>query len=51
MKITVEHYDSKHTIEIDRNDLSYAEFMEIIEKISYSMGYPHTVIKMWFEEQ
>lgn len=51
MKITVELDYSKHTIEVDRNDLSYSEFMEIIEGMSYSMGYPHRVIKMWFEEQ
>lgn len=51
MKITVEQYNSKHTIEVDRNDLSYKEFMEIIEKISYSMGYPDAVIKLWFDEQ
>ena len=50
MKITVEHYDKKISVETKHDDLSYEEFMEFIEKISYSLGYPVDTIKEWFEE-
>lgn len=50
MKITVEHYDQKISIETDYDDLSYEDFMDLIEKISYSLGYPVDLIKEWFEE-
>lgn len=50
MKITVEHYDQKISIETDYDDLSYEDFMDLIEKISYSLGYPVNLIKEWFEE-
>ena len=50
MKITVEHYDQKISIETDYDDLTYEDFMDLIEKISYSLGYPVDLIKEWFEE-
>ena len=50
MKITVEHYDQKISIETDYDDLTYEDFMELIEKISYSLGYSVDTIKEWFEE-
>ena len=50
MKITVEHYDQKISIETDYDDLLYEDFMDLIEKISYSLGYPVDMIKEWFEE-
>ena len=45
MKITVEHYDQKISIETDYDDLLYEDFMDLIEKISYSLGYPVDTIK------
>lgn len=50
MKITVEHYDQKISVETDYDDLTYEDFMELIEKISYSLGYSANTIKEWFEE-
>ena len=50
MKITVEHYGQKISIETDYDDLTYEDFMDLIEKISYSLGYPVDMIKEWFEE-
>ena len=51
MKITVEHYDEKVSVETKQDDLSYDEFMELIEKISYSLGYGVDAIKEWFKEE
>lgn len=50
MKITVEHYDQKISVETNHDDLTYEDFMELIEKISYSLGYDVGTIKEWFEE-
>lgn len=37
MKITVEHYDEKMSVEINRDDLSFDEYLELIRKISVSI--------------
>lgn len=50
MKVTVEQYDQKISVETKYDDLSYEEFMELIEKISYSLGYGVDSIKEWFKE-
>ena len=50
MKITIEHYDEKISVETNHDDLTYEDFMELIEKISYSLGYDVGTIKEWFEE-
>lgn len=50
MKITVEHYNQKISIETDHDDLTYEDFMDLIEKVSYSLGYNVDTIKEWFEE-
>lgn len=50
MKITVEQYEQKLSIETGHDDLTYSEFMDLIEKISYSLGYSSKSISEWFEE-
>ena len=50
MKVTVEHYDEKVSIETNHDDLTYEEFMDLIEKISYSLGYGVDTVKAWFKE-
>ena len=45
MKVTVEHYDEKVSVETKHDDLTYEDFMELIEKISYSLGYDVDTIK------
>jgi hypothetical protein len=50
MKVTVEHYDEKVSVETKHDDLTYEDFMELIEKISYSLGYDVDTIKEWFKE-
>ena len=50
MKVTVEQYDQKISVETKHDDLSYEEFMDLIEKISYSLGYGVDTVKEWFEE-
>ena len=50
MKVTVEHYDEKVSVETKHDDLTYEDFMELIEKISYSLGYDVDTIKERFKE-
>lgn len=50
MKVTVEHYDQKISVETKHDDLTFEEFMELIEKISYSLGYGVDAVKEWFQE-
>lgn len=51
MKITVEHYDKKISVETNYDDLRYEDFMDLIEKISYSLGYSVDTIKEWFNQE
>jgi len=48
MKITVEHYDQKTSIEVERNDLTVDEYMELVRRISVSI-YSESLLKDWFD--
>lgn len=48
MKITVEHYNEKVSLETDHDDVSFDEFIELIRKISYGIGYNDMTIKERF---
>jgi len=51
MKITVEHYDEKVSIETKHEDLSLDEFMELVRKVAHSVGYGDKTIAEWFNPQ
>lgn len=34
MKITIEHYGTKHSIETDHDDVSFEKFMELLESLT-----------------
>lgn len=48
MKITVEHYNETVSIEIDKEDIKLTEYMDMFERISYSI-YGEKLINDWFE--
>jgi hypothetical protein len=48
MKITVEHYDEKVSIETEHDDVSFEDFMDLIERICHGIGYHDETIKEWF---
>ena len=50
MKITIEHYDEKVSIETKRDDLTFDEFMEIQKRILCAIYNPKTVEKYWDNE-
>jgi len=48
MKITIEHYDEKVSIETDHDDLTLDDFMELIRKIAHGIGYGSEAVEEWF---
>jgi hypothetical protein len=48
MKITVEHYDEKVSIERENDDLSFTEFMGLVKKVAHGVGYSGETIDEWF---
>lgn len=49
MKITVEHYDEKVSIERENDDVTFDEFMELVRKVAHGVGYADKTIDEWFE--
>lgn len=51
MKITVEHYDEKVSIERENDDLDFNEFMELVRKAAHAVGYADVTIDKWFNQE
>ena len=51
MKITVEHYDEKVSIERENDDLSFTEFMEFVKKLAHGVGYASETVDEWFNQE
>ena len=50
MKITVEHYDEKVSIETKHDVLSFEDFMELVRKVAHGVGYAEGTINEWFNQ-
>ena len=50
MKITVEHYDEKVSIEKENDDLSFTEFMGLVRKVAHGLGYASETVEEWFNQ-
>lgn len=51
MKITVEHYNEKVSIEVTNDDVNFDEFMELVRKVAHGVGYHSETIKEWFNNE
>ena len=51
MKITVEHYDEKVSIERKHDDIDFPEFMELVRKLAHGVGYADGTINKWFNQE
>ena len=50
MKITVEHYDEKVSIEREDDDIDFTEFMELVRKLAHGVGYASETVEEWFNQ-
>ena len=48
-RITIEHWDEKLTIELDRSDVSFDEYVEMLRKLSSAVFTTGTHVKDFFE--
>jgi len=51
MKITVEHYDEKVSIERENDDIDFTEFMELVKRAAHAVGYFDETINKWFNKE
>ena len=51
MKITVEHYDEKVSIERENDDLNFTEFMQLVKKVAHAVGYSDKTIDKYFNQE
>ena len=51
MKITVEHYDEKVSIETENDDIDFTEFMGLIKRVAHAVGYADGTIDEWFNQE
>ena len=51
MKITVEHYDEKVSIERESDDIDFNEFMGLVKKVAHGVGYTDETINKWFNQE
>ena len=47
MKISVKHYDEEITISKERDDLTFVEYMDMVQKISVAIFGEHLVNDYW----
>jgi uncharacterized membrane protein len=50
MKILIENYGKKYTIEVDHDDLSIVEYVDIINSMLLSIGFHQDTITEGFKE-
>jgi len=50
MKITVEHYDEKVSIETKNEDIDFSDFMELVRKVARGVGYTNETINKYFNQ-
>ena len=51
MKITVEHYDEKVSIERKNDDIDFTEFMQLVKRVAHGVGYTDETINKWFNQE
>ena len=49
-KVTVEHWDQKISVELNRSDISFDEYIDILRAVSKAVGWGDDRIKEYFGE-
>lgn len=50
MKITIENYDQTHIVNINKDDVTFDEYIELLRSISLSVGYSYDAIVEVFDK-
>lgn len=50
MKITVEHYEQKVSVETKHDDVAFEDFMELIRRVANATGYSPVTVNEWYNE-
>ena len=50
MKITVKQYNTKTSIKVDHDDVTYDDFMDLIMRISQGLGYGSKTIEDYWSQ-
>lgn len=49
-RVTVEHWDQKISVELDRSDITFDEYIELLRAVSKAVGWGDDSIKEYFGE-
>ena len=49
-RVTVEHWDQKISVELDRSDISFDEYIDLLRSVSKAVGWNDDDIKEYFGE-
>ena len=49
-RVTIEHWDQKISVELDRSDITFDEYIDILRAVSKAVGWGVDRIKEYFGE-
>ena len=49
-KVTVEHWDQKISVELNRSDITFDEYIDLLRTVSKAVGWGEDNIKEYFGE-
>ena len=49
-RVTVKHWDQKISVELDRSDITFDEYIELLRTVSKAIGWGEDDIKEYFGE-
>ena len=49
-RITIEHYDYKHSVEVDHSEIDFTEYVELLRRISLAAGWGTEAVDELFSE-
>ena len=49
-RVTVEHWDQKISVELDRSDIKFDEYIDLLKAVSKAVGWSEDNLKEYFGE-
>ena len=49
-RVSVEHWDQKISVELDRSDITFDEYIDLLRTVSKAVGWSEDNIKEYFKE-